>query len=367
MQRLNGIVVSCRKINRPVSSTYIQLAKAYAIKQRTQEHRNPHTGTEKTLPFYLRRTDMASQFCAEWLSGQERLVRSYRPFMLAVCVSNVVFSVVAVTGNLLVIPSLWKASSIPSNVKRFFLSLAFSDLSVGLIAQQMFAIIIVVMLRATADATNDVQFLCPASLTVSYFISFFLVCVSFLNICAIGVDRLLAVSLHLRYGELVTSKRVMIAVVALWLTSAAAALIFISFPKYSREVIVITEIAGIFLITVAYFRIFKVITHHQIQILSQQREVQSNEMMTELLRQKKSAINAVFVYLLFLTCFLPHLGSEILLIVKHFRLSFLVAEDVALSVVFLNSSLNPLVYCWRYREVREIAMGILKKIVISHQ
>jgi len=71
--------------------------------------------------------------------------------------------------------------------------------------------------------------------------------VTFLNVTAIAVDRLLAVSLHLRYHELVTSKRVIIALVSLWLTSAVAAYIFISLPKHSNMVAVIMEFVGFFL------------------------------------------------------------------------------------------------------------------------
>ena len=51
------------------------------------------------------------------------------------CIFNLVFSVVAVLGNLLVIHALWKSSSIPATVKKLFLSLALSDLAVGMLPQ----------------------------------------------------------------------------------------------------------------------------------------------------------------------------------------------------------------------------------------
>ena len=308
---------------------------------------------------------MTSEFCIEWLGGQEELVGSHRIIMFAVCMSNLFFAVVATTGNLLAIHGLWKASSIPANIKTFFLNLAFSDLAVGLFAQLMFGIIIAVMLRMTANGRSSVEFLCPASLTVSYYLSFFLSCASFLNICSIAVDRLLAVSLHLRYQELVTSKRVIVALASLWLTSCVTGLIFISFPDHSRKVIVITEIVGLLLTAMAYVRIFKVVRYHQHQIQSQL-QIQ-NAQVLELLREQKSAINAFIVYAIFLVCFLPLLCTEALFLIKGSRTAFYVAEDVSLLLVFLNSSMNPLVYCWRYREIREIAMGVIKKLFrINH-
>jgi len=186
--------------------------------------------------------------------------------MLTFCVLNLIFSLVAAFGNLLVIRALWKASSIPANLKKLFLSLASSDLAMGLFAQPMFGVIISVVLRTAANGSDNFVFLCPTVLNFCYFFLFFLASVTFLNVTAIAVDRLLAVSLHLRYHELVTSKRVIIALVSLWLTSAVAAYIFISLPKHSNMVAVIVEFVGFFLTTVAYIRIYKVIRYHQNQI-----------------------------------------------------------------------------------------------------
>ena len=40
---------------------------------------------------------------------------------------------------------------------------------------------------------------------------------SFLGVVAVGVDRFLAIHLHLRYQELVTHKRVVVVVISIWL------------------------------------------------------------------------------------------------------------------------------------------------------
>ena len=103
-------------------------------------------------------------------------------------------------------------------------------------------------------------------LTLCHFAVFLLACASFLNVTAIAVDRLLALSLHLRYQELVTSKRVT-ALVCLWLTSGVAAVIYL----HSRSNIVTTifQFIGLFLTTVVYVRIYKVVIYHHNQIQSQ--------------------------------------------------------------------------------------------------
>ena len=301
---------------------------------------------------------MAAVFCKHSLEALVIFLHHYRAFMFTLCVLNLILSLVGTLGNLLVIRALWKVSSVPANLKKLFLSLAFSDLAVGLFVQLIYGVIMTVMLKMSANQNYSFDFLCPSILTVSYFAMFGLVCASFLNITVIAVDRLLAVSLHLRYQELVTSRRTAIALVSLWLISAVAASIFISLPEKFGVVILVVECVGLLLTTVAYIRIYKVVRYH----LNQIRQENNQEM--ELNRETKSAFTALFVYVVFILCFLPYLCVIILSLTYSFNQSLIVAssEEVTLFVVLLNSSLNPLVYCWRYREIRQIVKSTLKNI-----
>ena len=72
---------------------------------------------------------MAEQFCTRALYSLVQVVHHRRSSLLALCVLDFVFSVVATLENLLVIRALMKASKIPVTVKKLFLSLAFSDLA----------------------------------------------------------------------------------------------------------------------------------------------------------------------------------------------------------------------------------------------
>ena len=273
--------------------------------------------------------------------------------MLIFCVLNLIFSLVATLGNLAVIHALCKASSIPATLKKLFLSLAVSDFSVGLFGQLMFGIIVAVMVKMAANGNFNFDFLCPRILTVCYFAIYLLTCASFLTIVLIAVDRVLAVFLHLRYQELVTSKRVVIALVSLWLTSVVAVCSsFISLPDQNNMAVVSFELFGLLVTTVGYVRIYKVVKYHRNQIASQSQ--QQNSQVMRILREKKSTMNALLVYIVFLACFLPNLCCIFLLRADSRRLSFLVANHVSGFLVLLNSSFNPIIYCWRYREIREI-------------
>ena len=240
------------------------------------------------------------------------------------------FCPVAAFGNVLAIHALWKASSIPTNIKEFFLSLAFSDLAVGLFAQLMYAVVL-------RMAANNFDSLCPTILTVCWFSLCLLACASFLNVTAIAADRLLAITLH-----------------------GVVASLFISLRIHNAMVVVSIYIFGLLLTAVAYIHIYRVVRHHQNQIQSQLQ--QQNAQAIELLRKKKSAFNAVYFYLIFVACYLPHFCSKMLLSTDSTQISFWFANHVALFCVLLNSSLNPIVYCWRYREIRQIMKSTVKTI-----
>ena len=303
---------------------------------------------------------MNEQFCSAKLGDFVQLVNFQKAFMLVFCLLNFVFSSVATLGNILLIHALVKASSIPVIVKKLFLNLAISDLAVGLLLQLMSGIISAVMLNMASKGDYNLAPFCPAVLHVYGYVLFLLAAVSFLTVTTIAVDRLLAISLHLRYQELITAKRVNIALVSLWLISCITAFIFVFLPTSNDIVTAVTLMIGHVLTTVAYVRIYKVVKYHQNQIYSQNQL--QNAQTREVLRQKKSAYNAIFVYLVFLACYLPLFPSTILYLTNTSEISFIVAYYTSILLLLLNSSLNPLAYCWRYREIRQSVKSTVKKL-----
>ena len=301
---------------------------------------------------------MAEQTCTQFLDRWIKLVSHRRSFSLGFCVLNFVFSLVATLGNLLVIRTLMNNSTIPATVKRLFLSLAFSDLAVGLCSQLMTAIISTVMLKM-ASSEDDLAFFCPTVLIVLLYFMHLLAVASFLNVTVIAFDRLLAVSLHLRYQELVTPTRVTIVLVSLWLTSCISAFLYIFLLKGFPLAAVISVIAYV-LTTLAYVRIYKVVRYHQNQIYSQNQL--QNAQVRETHKQRKSAYNSLFVSVVFLACYLPFLPSTILYSTNTSEISFLVAHFASIFLIYLNSSLNPFVYCWRYPEIRQSVKSTVKQI-----
>lgn len=109
---------------------------------------------------------MAIKICSKRLEELVKLAELQNPFLISLCVLNFVFCIVAILGNLLVIRAVWKATIISATLKATFLSLAFSDLGVGLFVQPMHGVIIALTLAKAARQNYNVDFLCPTFITV---------------------------------------------------------------------------------------------------------------------------------------------------------------------------------------------------------
>ena len=211
-----------------------------------------------------------------------------------------------------------------------------------------------------ASRGDNLAFLCPTVLSVLSYFVYSLIAASFLNVTVIAGDRLLAVSLHLRYQELVTARRLTTVLVSVWIISCVFPILYILFPKEIEMVTAIISLIGYALTTVAYVRIYKVVKYHQNQIYSQNQL--QNAQTREAHRQRKSAYNSLFVSVVFLACYFPFFPCTILYETNTSKISFLVAQVASVFLICLNSSLNPIVYCWRYREICEIVKSTVKKL-----
>ena len=304
---------------------------------------------------------MGALFCNQKLEEYHVLLHRHRPVLLAFCVLNLGFAVLATVENVLVIHALRSSSTLPGNLKKMFLSLAFSDFAVGLLGQSMLGIITAIMLKTTANGNYDLDFLCPTLITVCYSVIYFLTCVSFFSIIAIAVDRLLVIFLHLRYHELVTSKRVIFTFASLWMACGVATFIFTQLPNHQIIFVAVIEICGLLVATAAYIYIYRVI--RSLTTVHPQREHQLHNHVQNRSRERKSASSAFLVYIVFLACFLPNFCCIMLLTSNRSKVSFILANHISGFLVLLNSSLNPLIYCWRYQEIRQIVKNSLKKLL----
>ena len=182
---------------------------------------------------------------------------------------------------------------------------------------------------------------------------------------ALTADRFLALHLHLRYQELVTHKRVVAVVISIWIISAIPMLLFIWIPNAAKIISVPVESVCYLTTAFFYFKIYLAVRHHsnQIHVLQAQLAQNNEGDMTNAARERKTAVGTFYVYLVFLICYLPstcygiiHRSAGPSTMLFQFGL-------YANTLIFLNSTLNPLIYSWKMRHVRHAVMEILRNIL----
>ena len=208
------------------------------------------------------------------------------------CVVNVVFSFTAFTGIGLVLGTIWKTPSLHSPSHVLLFGLALSDFGVGFIVQPLYV-------------TNSlVEIIIQKYLFVSWTAyratQAVFVCATMLTLTAVGIDRFLALYLHLRYPAVVTAKRAAITLLMIWIASLAYALTLIASNDLHRALCILVVSSSLFVNAFVYAMIFRIARHHQSQTQDQAQiygEVALNRK-----RHRNAAVSMFVVFLLLCTC-----------------------------------------------------------------
>ena len=97
---------------------------------------------------------------------------------------------------------------------------------------------------------------------------------------------------------------------------------------------------------------------YQIQSI-QINQVEQTSEMARFTKLVHSAVSFFYVYILLLACYLPLLICMRIKTPSVARKRFLV---VSVTFLFINSSLNPIIYCWRMRNMRHSIINLLRNM-----
>ena len=113
----------------------------------------------------------------------------------------------------------------------------------------------------------------------------------------------------------------------------------------------------------AYRRIFMSLRHNQIHVQNhvvQGRPSQANTL--NIARHRKAVYSALWVQVTLVICYLPYVIAEALTPQRGMPLSTYLARQFTVTLVNLNSSLNPFLYCWKIREVRQAVKETVQQL-----
>ena len=269
-------------------------------------------------------------------------------------VINLLLGISAIVENAVILMALHEETSLHKPSKVLIRNLVASDLCVGFV-QLVFGAYEISILQRRWQICHLLYFVTKVSGTIS-------VAVSLWTITAISVDRLLALLLKFRYRQVVTLRKVYAVAVASWLCNGIgfASLWYFSLNAW-RFLFESTITVCLFTSAYCYTRIFFKLRHQHNQV-SNLREVENHPPPADIRRYRKTVSSALWLQLAMLFCYLPYLLLASFAFRKtEINLSSVLVTPLAttITLMFFNSTLNPILYCWRIKEVRRAVKDIL--------
>ena len=279
---------------------------------------------------------------------------------IALAAVNIVFSITASLGNVLILIALRKVTSIHPPTKLLFQCLAITDLGVGFLSQPLMATMFLIVDIKNFDFKYWNIFFYPlwGSLSIIF-------CgVSVFASTALSVDRLLALFLGLRYRHVVTLKRVRAVLACGCLALLLIMLVWYFHAKTCKITMPIFWTLCLIISLFSYTKIVLRLRQHQFSVQDnvQQGQANTGRIPLNLERYKKTVVSIALVQLALVICYFP---SSIVFILIHLKgmhpsIDFILHGYCA-TLVFLNSSLNPFLYCWRIKEIRKAVKATIRR------
>lgn len=283
--------------------------------------------------------------CTEDLTGD---LRWHLTFLSVV---NIFLAITAILGNTLILVALHHESSLHLPSKLLLRCLATTDLSVGLISQPLsVAFWISIVVRNWS--------FCRLFSILTFMASYLLGSVSLLTLTVISVERLLALILGLRYRQVVTCRRVSVTLAFILIVSTVAAMISgwnaLITTWYGYIGISLSLTTSTFSYSMIFWRLRQ---HGQTRL-----HVQTNQTSTlDIARYKKAVSSALWLQLALIACYLPFQITDIIYDPNNVKPSVFLVAQYTFILVYLNSTLNPILYCWKIGEARQAVKDILRK------
>ena len=180
---------------------------------------------------------------------------------------------------------------------------------------------------------------------------------SCLHLTLVTCERLLTIKFTMLYHEIVTKRKTKVAVIASWIFSISCYVIERKKDKVADTLVALALISCILFIASTYAVLYLETRRHRNIIKTQQLPQEEVE---RFVKESKALKTTVYVVGAVALCFLP-MGVTFLSYSMKWPL-FLPTPWVR-TFAMLNSFINPLIYCWRQKEMRKFVFRMQPRAV----
>ena len=295
---------------------------------------------------------VASEYCTRF--QDENFFTANYASTVASIILNALFSPVIITMNLLVIVVVKTRRRLQNTYNILLACLASTDLLVGavtlpgLIGGEIYAI-----------TGGSVDTYCKLIEGQIYPLVFSPILLSLFHLVLISFERFIALKYPFRHHEIVTKPRLTIAVVFSWFLDV---LYFpsrlLSRSKLPISIATTVVFLGTLVIAYCHFSVYLVTRRHKKQIAAEQI---SREAAEKFLKEKKAWKTTSIIIGFVIFSFLPAVVLDIWRLSGFVLGARLVFQPLIYHLLMINSLANPIVYCWRCKDIRKALIALIRR------
>lgn len=274
---------------------------------------------------------------------------------------------VAVAGNALVLAVIWRNPSLRTSSYILLAVLVSTDFLTGMTTQPFY-----VASKFTEIRNGKPQSFCITTGTTAVAvegIGSYLVLITLLTTTFMAIER----RLHMARRSLLNVRRVcMICSIILIVPVPFVAFRIQSIMECHQlnDIDVATSVAGVVCLTiasVAYFKVYGIILRHRQHVRANEPTQNFGQPAIHLVKYKRSVCTILCILALFYVTYIPLIVFTIVLSsLNEITDKFSMVFNALIGMHLLSSSLNPVLYCLRMKNIRDGVKQIVKRIVCNN-
>ena len=216
------------------------------------------------------------------------------------------------------------------------------------------------------EESNNIGMYCRVRLAKNA-LAWIISSVSFCILTTISVERLVALLKPLQYNTLVSHSRILLLVALYWVLSIVVYVArFAGLPNQTFfGMASVVAFVNLTINVVSYFKILKVIKRHQRKIHDEaalSNRLHGQMAPTEMKHFKTFTLTAVYIVTLVVLFYVPFICYLVAYMILGFigpvKLAYICLETLS----YVNSSVNPFIYSYRLRSIRQAIYKTARKV-----
>ncbi|XP_031566565.1 sphingosine 1-phosphate receptor 1-like [Actinia tenebrosa] len=270
--------------------------------------------------------------------------------------------------NSLILLSIWNTPSLRKPSHILIANLALADFLLGAVGQPLIVLKDILFILKRDKWFDAVCSIAAVGKTLTYWLG----SVSAFTLTVISIDRFLAIKLKVSYANQVTTKRVSAVLFLWWIISGISSFYFFLLSELKLKTLIAlfcTAMAcGLSITTTSYYKATKLLRELVSQIVPEGSNEQTSKNSTfNVSKYKKSLKTMILVLITVMAFYTPYFIA----LVVRVAFSNEIDDDVfiyhvlvwAEFLLFANSTINPVLYLWRMRDLRKAVKSFLRTVI----